>query len=376
MVTQSKRQHRRTPRSQQGLTLMELMVALALGGFLVLGVVNVFLTTRESSSVEAALARVQESGRFAMDILADDLRRANYTGCNSVGRSADVMINDFNYVGLRGYTREDGGWSHPIDANDPSLEHITTEKMYVGGPDIEDVIRPGTEVLNLHMASFLGDDLLQADVGTNDTSFELDGNPGCRLDDGDAVVISNCLTANIFVADVNDCGNDPNTPTTVTVNAVENTFGKGFGGGYMATQRTQILEFESVSWFVGDTGRDRDGESVFALYRQALERDPVEMIEGVEFMQVLYGQRTGEDGNITTRFVRADDADIDWDRVISVRIGLLVQNYEPVRDANDPRIYVLADPNSPIGPDRHGGGLVLRQAFRTTTALRNTDYDL
>lgn len=355
---------------QAGLTLMELLVALALGGFLVLGVVNVFLTTRESSSVEAALARVQESGRFAMDILADDLRRAHYTGCNSVNRQPSIMMNNFPYAGVQGARREEGAWSNTLDPNDPSLAKIQES-------DIEDSIRPGTDILNLHVSSFVGEDLLVADISPTDSSFALSGNPGCMLEEGDAMVLSTCLTTHIFWADLGGgytCS-DESSSVNVTVDSLKNDFGSGFQAGYTREQ-TRVLKFESVTWFVGDTGRTRNGTPVYALYRQSLDLEPQEMIEGVEFMQVQYGQRGGTEQNPTTRFVNADDPNLDWDEVVSVRIGLLVQNYDSVRDADDPRTYVLADPNEPIGPSAHGGGLVLRQAFRTTTALRNTIYDL
>lgn len=359
-----------TKRRQAGLTLMELLVALALGGFLVLGVVNVFLTTRESSSVEAALARVQESGRFAMDMLADDLRRAHYTGCNSVNRRPTIMMRNFPYAGVQGARREEGSWSNTLDPNDPSLAKIQES-------DIEDSIRAGTDILNLHVSSYVGEDLLVSDVSPTDSSFTLNGNPGCLLEEGDAMVLSTCLTTHIFWADLGGgytCSDEANS-LNVTVDSVKNDLGSGFQAGY-TTEQTRVLKFESVTWFVGDTGRTRNGTPVYALYRQSLDLDPEEMIEGVEFMQVQYGQRGGTEQNPTTRFVNADDPDLEWDEVVSVRIGLLVQNYDSVRDADDPRTYVLADPNAPIDPSAHGGGLVLRQAFRTTTALRNTIYDL
>ena len=366
-----KQQHLRIG-SQDGLTLLELMVALALGAFLVIGVVNVFLTTRESSNVEAALARVQESGRFALDMLSADLRRAHYTGCNSINRDPTIMMNDFSFVGVRGYSRDGDSWKPSLaTASDPSLLTISNNAISSG-------VRGGTDLLNLHLSSYVGNDLLDSDIGTSDTEFGITGNPDCMLEDGDALIISNCLTSHAFWADLGasyDCTDDT-AALTVKLDATKNLSSENFGAGYIYTSRTQLLKLESVSWFVGDTGRQRNGETVWALYRQSLDRQPVEMIEGVEFMQIQYGQRGGTATAPTTRFVSADDPAIDWDQVVSVRIGLLVQNYDNVRDANDPRTYVLADPNSPIDPAVHGGGLVLRQAFRLTTALRNTGYDI
>ena len=352
---------------QDGLTLMELMVALALGGFLVLGVVNVFLTTRESVSVEGALARVQESGRFAMDILADDIRRAHYTGCNSVNRYPDVLIRDFPYEGLQGFRRNGVSWSQPApDANDPGLARIVADPTQV---------RDGSDVLNMHIGVHVGTNLLTADFQPGNTTVSLNSNPGCLLENGEPVILSSCLTATLFEADVSPAScTDPNSPVTLTLNA--NNVPDDDGAGYNYTSRSEVMRFESVTWFVGDTGRNRNGVDVFALYRQTNGAEPEEMIEGVEFMQILYGQRLGTANAPRTRFIPAGDSELEWDDVISVRIGLLIQSYEPVRDINDERSYVLADPNSPLDPNQHGGGLVLRQAFRTTAAVRNTKYDL
>jgi type IV pilus assembly protein PilW len=50
---------------QHGLSLIELMVALSIGAFLMLGIVTVFLANKDSSALENSLARLQENGRFA-----------------------------------------------------------------------------------------------------------------------------------------------------------------------------------------------------------------------------------------------------------------------------------------------------------------------
>lgn len=70
-----------TRRGQRGLSLIELMIAITLGVVLMLGMVEVFGTTRAVYQTTSALARAQEGGRFAMDFLRTDLRLAGQWGC-------------------------------------------------------------------------------------------------------------------------------------------------------------------------------------------------------------------------------------------------------------------------------------------------------
>lgn len=72
-------------RSQKGLSLIELMVSLAIGALLLLGLVQVFSATNVSAQMGTALSRVQENGRFALDFMRADLRMAGHMGCTSGG---------------------------------------------------------------------------------------------------------------------------------------------------------------------------------------------------------------------------------------------------------------------------------------------------
>lgn len=72
-------------RSQKGLSLIELMVSLAIGALLLLGLVQVFSATNISAQMGTALSRVQENGRFALDFMRVDLRMAGHMGCTSGG---------------------------------------------------------------------------------------------------------------------------------------------------------------------------------------------------------------------------------------------------------------------------------------------------
>lgn len=65
-------------RTQMGLSLVELMVAMALGLLLMTGVVQVFLSSRQTYAVNEAMGRMQENGRFALEFMARSARLAGY----------------------------------------------------------------------------------------------------------------------------------------------------------------------------------------------------------------------------------------------------------------------------------------------------------
>lgn len=77
------------------MSLVEVLVALTLGAFLLLGLVEIFSSVRASYASSEALARTQENGRFAMEFLRRDIRHAGHMGC----------MNEFQY--LAAYTPAD-----------------------------------------------------------------------------------------------------------------------------------------------------------------------------------------------------------------------------------------------------------------------------
>ena len=86
---------------QQGITLVELMVALAIGSFLMIGAVQIYNQSRQAFVVNESIARVQETAQFAMDIIEADVRMASNWGrtsrsLNIVGRSVGGDDNPQN----------------------------------------------------------------------------------------------------------------------------------------------------------------------------------------------------------------------------------------------------------------------------------------
>jgi type IV pilus assembly protein PilW len=69
--------------TQQGFSLIELMIAMTLGLLLTEGLFELFATTGRVNATQAALARLQENGRIAMQVIAEDLRAAGSLPCGS-----------------------------------------------------------------------------------------------------------------------------------------------------------------------------------------------------------------------------------------------------------------------------------------------------
>ena len=74
-------------KQQAGVTLVELMVALTIGSFLMVGAVQVYNQSRHAFVINESIARVQETAQFAMDTIEADVRMASNWGRHSRGSS-------------------------------------------------------------------------------------------------------------------------------------------------------------------------------------------------------------------------------------------------------------------------------------------------
>lgn len=90
------------PHKLAGVTLVELMVALAIGAFLMIGAVQVYNQSRQAYVVNESIARVQETAQFALDTIEADLRMASNWGQHSRGDAVEgrSLIGDDDPLGL------------------------------------------------------------------------------------------------------------------------------------------------------------------------------------------------------------------------------------------------------------------------------------
>jgi len=79
---------RRPPPRQQGYTLIEILVALLIGVFLLAGLFTILQNTRRTSSNQTALTQLQDEQRMAMSMLNDVVQNAGYFDPNTITSAA------------------------------------------------------------------------------------------------------------------------------------------------------------------------------------------------------------------------------------------------------------------------------------------------
>ncbi|HNS58808.1 MAG TPA: prepilin-type N-terminal cleavage/methylation domain-containing protein, partial [Nitrosomonas europaea] len=80
-------------RNQQGLTLVEMMVAMTIGLVLLGGIITVLSSSQSTYRVNEAMARLQENARYAFQLLSRDIRMAGYRGCAGDGVAITNVLN-------------------------------------------------------------------------------------------------------------------------------------------------------------------------------------------------------------------------------------------------------------------------------------------
>lgn len=330
----------------RGFTLVELLVALALGLALSAAVMQATLASLQSRQLLDAAGRLQESGRFALAYLSKDLRTAGFMGCPNL---AQVPLNviakdppddlDFTPGGvLKGYDNVASG--NPFAA--------------VVGSDVVTLQRADPR-----MAGLTGN------LTPNNANIQIDNNDA-GLGAGDFVLITDCTHADLFeattVSQNQNAGNQRFTITHASNANDNNKLSKLYGSDAF------LLGFQSVEYFVRDTGRTTaGGKPIHSLYVRARQFDSAtprvaqELVEGVENMQLSYGEDSNGDRAVDS-YKTADNIS-DWSKVLSVRIELLLHSLEDnvVRDGQN-----LTYNNSLVPQDGR-----LRKAYTTAVAVRN-----
>jgi len=92
---------------QHGISLVEILVSLVISLFLLAGIVQVYVGNKSSYAFTNSISRIQENGRYAMEVMARELRMAGFFGCAIFDpeddAALDAIVNNLNKAGT-GYS--------------------------------------------------------------------------------------------------------------------------------------------------------------------------------------------------------------------------------------------------------------------------------
>jgi type IV pilus assembly protein PilW len=83
---------------QKGLSLIELMIAITLGLFIVAAMISLFVNSKENYRMNENMSRLQENARFAVSFISKDIRMADYRACVAADRLDDAISGENNIV--------------------------------------------------------------------------------------------------------------------------------------------------------------------------------------------------------------------------------------------------------------------------------------
>lgn len=356
-------------RRARGFSLVELMLALALGLVVVTGIVQLFVSNSQTYNVLNGQARLQESARFALEFISRASRSAGYTGCSierenlvwGLWGDQDVMPEFYIDRMVEGLEGVGGGVWSPALTNLPRDGANAYDPGGTGvGIETGDIV-DGTDVLVVRSVQRPGQRLVETlQPDGNPLVTAPGGDPGFGVDD--MVMVSNCEQgAVIRITGMNVAGNEAelihaNGPgvyenadqvdsPTATVPRTLSFLGRSYG------PESSVGRVEATFFYVADgAGRDRDGNAVPALWQKVGRAAPVELMQGIEDMQVLYGIDNDDGDPNASQYVTFNNVP-DPDDVVSLRVSVSATSVDPVGEADT----------------------VLRRTFSKTILLRNAN---
>lgn len=331
--------------AQSGLSLVELLLAMAISLVLLGGIYQIFFSSATTYSVNENFSRLQENARFALSFLERDVRQAGYRGCRNDPLTFANLLNEPTQFGnnfalpLEGFEASGKSWDRTL----PKL--ITAPRR---GSDIlalRNQLEGTVSYLLRDMVAF--DDLLVIPPGTINTPFSSTG--------GDFGMLSDCQGATVFHVPAFEFATGK-----VSHLVRAGTTGKPADLDRLYRRNAEVSRVAAVLYYVRDSP-----EGIPSLYRKIGSDDATALVEGVESMHILYGVDDNDD-LAADRYLPAS-ATLAWQQVVSLRVGLLLRSLTEVpRGEIDRQVYNVN--GQIIGPlnDRH-----FRQVFLTTIGLRN-----
>lgn len=314
-------------KQQNGFTMIELMVSMAIGLFLLAGVFTIYINGRESQKVVDDEVRIMDNARFALETISFDLRHAGVYGHHNHEDKLKVLDEEAFTTVTSQCGGAGSGWVVNID-----------RAMYT--------VNEGTDYLSDCMNGWRQGDTLEVRYGVALPMGVLE-----------ADLVSNALYlksagkyAYMFKGD---------TPPAAYL--------------FSGLADTRYFLWQSRGYYISDF-TDQVGDGVPSLRLVALEPGPIVndsiLLRGVEDMQIqlgldtpLAGQTQGDES--ADSYVHPGVGFNNWNQVIAARVWLVIRSEKQYDDIDPASTYEIA------GEVRTNGDKYKRVVVSTSVRLRN-----
>jgi type IV pilus assembly protein PilW len=325
-------------KQKQGLSLIELMVALLISSVLMAGVLMMMDISKRTYTLQTELAELQDNARFVIDELTRELRMAGHFGCSGLAPKDTAGVE-----------------MAPFKAQNTDGKSVNNQRIRDTKDKLVDSSFPYSDTLI--MTSFTR----QLDVA-DDRSFN----------ENTSIIPCDCVPKSSGELIVTDCRGEENVSySTYTFNLTSGantlTISPALRRKYHPPVYFFIREDLETTYEVRKVT-----EGGFALFKNGAQQNPAyseAFIEGVQNMQIRYG--IDIDGNNTLDRYTTDPT---GGTVLSVRLTLLMRTAQK-RGIGKPRdkTYLL-DPEvtyNPADNNKFEEGYRHR-LFTTTVNVRNS----
>ena len=330
------------------MSLVELMIGLALGLFVVAVMGTMYLGTHSTYSAQESGTRLQENGRYAVETLANDIRMSGFRGCqgdapvNNTLNTPTALLYNFGEP-IWGSRHSGGAWAPALAAPADGLGAL-----------------PAGDVLVVRRPVGLGWALIGE---MSSASGELPISVTTGFAQGDLLMVADCGGASVLQA----------------TNAMPGAAGRiahvsGAGGlvpGVSANALARVYAHDARVWRMQTliyhlaASERRPGDTALWVYA-----DPVynggsqrtELVTGVERLAVTYGVDTNVDLAVD-RYRSADQVG-NWGQVLNARIELLLSGGSDSK-STQAQPYVFGGETISASDGR------LRTVMSTLVSLRN-----
>lgn len=279
---------------QAGLSMIELMVALAIGLFMTAAIGGLYVTMRGGYRYQDDYARLQEAGRFAIGMIGSDLRMAGFSG----------SYEPAGFINAIGGTEVRRDFANPVRGYDNGLtDDLKTAIAAAGGPAATKLTSSSDALLLLGVDPLDALIVKEHDAGTK--TFKVATAPSA-LRAGDYLLATTYARAVAFeAASVDSTGKQ----ITYPVDLVGTPYPSG----------ASLHRLFSRLYFIAPSLAGTGVNSLWSMERSGNAFSVAEVVHGVDQMQLTYGIDNNGDQSVD-EFTATPS---DWSQVIAVKIAIL-----------------------------------------------------